>query len=77
MGTGRGGDASSVKCEPNFPLPYCTVVKGCPRPAGWVTYWLLQYMREYNVESPKQNSKRFTSICEDDSLCPSCYIIFL
>ena len=50
---------------------------GCPRPAGCVTYWLLQYMREYNVESPKQNSKRFTSICEDDSLCPSCYIIYL
>ena len=32
------------------------------RPAGWVTYWLLHYMREYNAESPKQGRKGFNSI---------------
>ena len=46
-------------------MPYSTMtVPGLrdARPAGWVTYHLLQYMSKYNAESPKQGSKRFNSI---------------
>ena len=51
--------------EPKWPLPYCTVpvpllsVEGC-RAIG--LGHLLQYMREYNAERPKQGSKRFNCI---------------
>ena len=44
--------------EPTFPLPYCNVVAGCQ--ADGLAH-LLQYMREYKDESPKQGSKRFNS----------------
>ena len=54
--------------ETNWPLPYSTMA--CmpvprlreARPAGLVTYWLLQHMHKYNAKSPKQDRKRFNSI---------------
>ena len=59
-----GGRRIFYQFEPNFPLPYCPVVEGCQ--AGGLGH-LLQYMRKYNAESPKQGSKRFNYIyCEDD-----------
>ena len=53
----EGGDASSVKLNLNF---HCrTPLLRDFRPAGWVT--CMQYMRKYNAEGPKQESKRFNS----------------
>ena len=46
-----GGRRFFSQIEPNFPLPYCPVVEGCR--AGGLGY-LLQDMREYNADSPKQ-----------------------
>ena len=42
-------------------MPYSTLLVPLlrdARSAGWVTYYM-QYMREYNAESQKQDSKRF------------------
>ena len=44
--------------EPYWPLPYSTRVEWCQ--AGGLDH-LLQYIRKYNAESPKQGSKRFNS----------------
>ena len=66
---GGGGGRFVCQIEPNFPLPHCTVVEGCQ--AGGLGH-LLQYVREYNAESPNHGSKRF-NLNKDEALCPSGY----
>ena len=58
----KGGAASSIKLNlyltPAVQYHASTTVEGCQ--AGGLGH-LLQYMPEYNAESPKQGSKRFNS----------------
>ena len=53
------------KIEPNFSLAYSTVVEGCQ--AGGLGH-LFQNVREYDAESPKQDSKRFNSQVRGNTL---------
>ena len=46
----KGGRHFFSQIEPNFPLPYCTVLEGC-QAGGLGHLFRLQYMREYNAES--------------------------
>ena len=57
-----GGRRFFSQIEPNFPLPYCSVVDGCYRLAGRVTCCsICASTVQYNTESPKRGSKRFNS----------------
>ena len=60
-GKGEEDDVSSLKLNLTDPVQYSasTMVEGCQ--AGGLGH-ILQYMREYNAESPKQGRKRFNSI---------------
>ena len=59
MVKGKGADSSSLKLSLTDPCP--AVQEGCYyRPAGLVNCCSM-YMRAYNAESPKQDSKRFNS----------------
>ena len=62
MGKREGADVSSVKLNLTDPCRRAgTTVEGCQ--AGGLGHLLqyIQYIRNYNVESPKQDSKRFNS----------------
>ena len=78
MGKGRGPThLISSWTKLTIAVLYCvgTTVEGCQ--ASGLGH-LLQYIREYNAESPKQDSERFISHGRWNTvLCPSRYIIYL
>ena len=60
MGKGGGADASSIKLNLADPCYTLLIQYRASTTAGGLGH-LLQYMRECNAKSPKQDSKSFNS----------------
>ena len=69
MGKGKGADASSIKLKLT---ESCRTVQYHARPAGWVTCTCPSTMPRAENRTAKDST-----VMEDETLCPSGYIIQL